>query len=270
MLRTAPLALAGALALALSAADTAAQNTIALGQTLTGRLDSADSTLDDDSYYEIWRFRGQAGERVRITLRSDDFDAYLAFGTRAGADCDDCETDDDGAGGTDARIVATLDRTGDYEIRVNTLSEGEMGDFTLAVERAGPGDDDTDDDGDETVRVTGAITPGGGTASGTLDESDPRLGDDSYAEYWSYRARAGERLVITMKSDAFDTYLVFGRRDADGTFDTIESNDDGDEDGDGTDSRLEVTVDEAGEYVIRANSLSGGETGAYTLRVERR
>ena len=31
---------------------------------------------------------------------------------------------------------------------------------------------------------------------------------------------------------------------------------------------LEVTLPSDGEYVIRANAFSAGETGAYTLRVE--
>ena len=34
--------------------------------------------LDDGSHYDIYTFSGPAGQRVRITLRSDDFDAFLA------------------------------------------------------------------------------------------------------------------------------------------------------------------------------------------------
>ena len=269
MLRTARIALWGALPLALLAGgEAAAQNTIRLGQTVTGRLDSGDPTLDDGSHYEIWRFRGQSGDRVTVTLRSDDFDAYLAFGVRAGDDCDDCSTDDDGGGGTDSRITTTLPRTGEYEIRVNTLSEGETGDYSLTVEEARPGDRDNDHDigegSDDPVRVTGAVRLGQ-TVSGLLEESDPKLADDSFADYWTFRGVAGERVVITMESDDFDTYLALGR--ASGTeFESMDSNDDGD---DGTNSRLEVTISTNGEYLIRANSLAGGETGAYRLHVER-
>lgn len=269
MLRTARIALWSALPLALLAGgEAAAQNTIRLGQTVTGRLDSGDSTLDDDSYYEIWRFRGQAGDRVTVTLRSDDFDAYLAFGARAGDDCEDCSTDDDGGGGTDSRITTTLPRSGEYEIRVNTLSEGETGDYALTVEEARAGERDNGHEigegSEDPVRVTGALRLGQ-AVSGLLEESDPKLADESFADYWTFRGAAGERVVITMESDEFDTFLAFGR--ASGTeFESIDSNDDGE---DGTNSRLEVTIPASGEYLVRANSLAGGETGAYRLRVER-
>ena len=36
----------------------------------------------------------------------------------------------------------------------------------------------------------------------------------------------------------------------------------------GTDSFLELTLPEAGEYVIRATTFGSGSTGRYTLRVE--
>ncbi|HEX8697053.1 MAG TPA: caspase family protein [Longimicrobium sp.] len=101
----------------------------------------------------------------------------------------------------------------------------------------------------------------GQTVSGALARTDTRLGDGSYYDTWTYSGRRGERLVIVMRSDAFDTYVAFGRgRGAD--FEQLETADDG---ADGTNTRLEVTLPADGEYVIRANSLSQGKTGAYTL-----
>lgn len=38
--------------------------------------------------------------------------------------------------------------------------------------------------------------------------------------------------------------------------------------GEGTDSRIEVVLDQTGDYLIEARSLSGDETGAYTLKIE--
>src|SRR5690606_26264953 len=77
-------------------------------------------------------------------------------------------------------------------------------------------------------------------------------------------AQAGDRLVITMRSSAFDTFLQWGQgRGAD--FEIAETDDDG---AGGTDSQLTITVPTAGTWIIRANSLGSDETGAYTLDVE--
>lgn len=253
MHRTLLLGPAAALLAVLAAVPAAAQRTIAAGQTVSGRIDATDPRLDDDSHYEIWTYNGRAGERLTITLRSEDFDAYLAFGRNAGADCEECETDDDGAGDTDARITTTLTQGGAYQIRVNTLSAGETGSYTLSVES-----------GEAPVAQTRPIALGQ-TVTGTLDASDAQAGDDSYYELWSYRGTPGQNVVITLRSSDFDAYVAWGRLE-DGEWREIESDDDG---AGGTDARLEVTVGREGGYVIRANTLSEGETGSYTLTVER-
>jgi hypothetical protein len=249
------LALAGTCA-ALAASPATAQQTIRAGQTVNGRLEASDATLDDGSHYEIWNYRGRAGERVTITLRSSDFDAYLAFGRMSGGECQgDCDTDDDGAGGTDARVVATLREDGVYQIRANTLSDGETGSYTLSVESGAapppPG-------------PAGTITLGQ-TVSGRLDADDAQAGDDSFYELWTFRGRPGDRVTITLRSSDFDAYLGWGRMSGGGEWEEIDSDDDG---AGGTDARLEVTVGDQGTYVIRANTLSSGETGSYTLQVE--
>ncbi|MCH1571713.1 MAG: hypothetical protein L7S64_10240 [Longimicrobiales bacterium] len=35
---------------------------IAAGQTISGRLDTSDGRLTDDSYFDLYEYRGQAGE----------------------------------------------------------------------------------------------------------------------------------------------------------------------------------------------------------------
>ncbi|HEX8686331.1 MAG TPA: hypothetical protein VF654_07505, partial [Pyrinomonadaceae bacterium] len=237
-MRVTALALGAVCAAALAAAPAAAQQFIRVGQTVSGRLDGSDLRLDDGSYYEVWSYRGRAGERLTVTLRSGDFDAYLAFGRLSGGECEgDCETDDDGAGGTDARITATLPADGVYGIRVNTLGEGETGDYTLSVEAAAA----------PAVREISL----GQTVTGRLDEGDARdEDDDSFYELWSYRGPPGQRIVVTLRSADFDAYLGWGRL-AGGEWEEIDSDDDG---GGGTDARLQVTLGGEGEYAIRANT----------------
>jgi hypothetical protein len=77
----------------------------------------------------------------------------------------------------------------------------------------------------------------------------------------------GSSIVIRLLSDDFDSYLEFGRME-DGDFASIEINDDCVEDD--TNSCITFTFEDDGQYVIRANTLTGGETGAYRLSVTRR
>jgi len=103
----------------------------------------------------------------------------------------------------------------------------------------------------------------GQTVSGALTAQDPKLGDGSYYDGYVYQGRRGERLTITMRSSAFDTYLGIGR--GRGTsYTPLGTDDDG---AGGTDSKLEFTLPADGEYVIRANALAADETGAYTLEL---
>ncbi len=247
--------LALALAATCAAVPAAAQQTITLGQTVRGRIEASDPMLEDGSHYDIWNYRGRAGERITITLRSSDFDADLAFGKMNGGQCgDDCENDDDGAGGTDSRVTVTLSSAGTYQIRANTLEGGETGAYTLEVQAAAPA---------PPVRSSGNIAVGQ-TVRGTLDSSDPQADDQSYYDIWTFRGTAGQKITITLRSSDFDAYLGWGRMSG-SDWQHMESDDDG---AGGTDARLEVTVGQTGVYAIRANTLSGGETGAYTLEVQ--
>ena len=44
------------------------------------RLDTGDAQLDDDSFFDLYEYRGQPGETIVVTLRSSDFDAFLQGG----------------------------------------------------------------------------------------------------------------------------------------------------------------------------------------------
>lgn len=133
-----PTRILAALAVVASAAlPLQAQDRISVGQTVRGTLTASSPTLDDGSHYATYTLGGRSGQRVTVTLRSSDFDAYLAVGRMSGGEFASIETDDDGAGGTDSRVTLTLPSSGDYVIRANTLSEGETGAFTLEVASGG-------------------------------------------------------------------------------------------------------------------------------------
>ena len=237
----------------------AAQKTppgLAAGAIVSGTLGSGDPTAADGSYYELWAVRASAGEVLTITMTSSAFDAYLAIGRMSGGEFESLDTDDDGAGGTDARIVFTAPRTGEYLVRANTLSEGETGSYRLSLGSSGGG---------ESITSTSPqlLTPGE-PVSGRLSTTDPKLDDDTYYDAYRFQGRAGQRVTITMRAPDFDAYLSLGRGSGD-DYESIESDDDG---AGGTDARLEITLPATGQYEVRANALSVGQTGAYSLLLD--
>ena len=95
-----------------------------------------------------------------------------------------------------------------------------------------------------------------------LDESDPALEGGSKYETWSFQARAGQLLIISMGSDDFDTYAYLGEGTG-GAFREISNNDDSME---STDSSIEFRVPRDGTYLIRASAFEDG-TGEYVILV---
>ena len=241
-------------AVAVSTPGVAAQAaSITVGQTIEGRLEAADPILDDSSHYDLYTFTGSPGERVLITLRSSDFDAYLAWGVWDGSTFTEEKSDDDSGGGTDARMGATLGAGGNYAIRATSLGPAEPGAYTLTVEPI------------EQRPVTADAIALGQTVSGRLEPTDPVAEDDSLYDLYVYSGQPGEQILVTLRSEEFDAYLSVGQWDGTG-FSEEASDDDG---GGDTDAQLTVTVGPSGTSAIRANALSPNESGAYTLTVER-
>jgi hypothetical protein len=224
-----------------------------MGETVQGRLEASDPLLTDGSRYELYLYRGQAGELLTLTLRSSEFDAFLSGGRIEGASFVSEATDDDGAGETDARLSVTVGSSGTYAIQVKSYEAGETGAYTLMLEQGTPAA--------PLLVLPIAI---GETVNGRLVETDPKIPDGSHYHIYMFRGRPGQRVVVIMRSEEFDAYLYGGRIEAGGFVEEVTDDDSG---GD-TDARLEVTIPESGQYVIRANSLEAAKTGAYTLIVQ--
>ena len=106
-----------------------------------------------------------------------------------------------------------------------------------------------------------ALRPGQ-TVQGELSTSDSTLGDGSYFDCFTIQTRPGQTLQIDQVSDAFDSYVQAGTGTC-GNLSGIVSDDDS---GGGLNARLQVEG-HGGVLTIRANSLSTGMTGRYTLTV---
>lgn len=242
--------------------DAAGGSTIRSGQTVRGELTTGNGKLADDSYFHDHTYVARRGEQLVVGLTSDDFDAYLHVGRRiADGTLENIASDDDGGGGTNSLVEYTADQDGPVTIRVNTLTAGETGGYSLELYSTGGGESaatepEAPSSAIPTLRVGQAV-------QGSLAQGDGTLDDGSWHDSYTYTARRGERIVVRMESDDFDTVLGVGaaRENAD----DMVLDDDG---GGGTNSRVEYTATSDGPLLIRANALSAGEGGRYTLVLE--
>lgn len=226
-----------------------------------GRLEAGDDRLGDNSYFDRYTFQVRAGDRVRIDMEAADFDAYLIVNLPDGTE----QRNDDGAGGTNSRLEATMPRAGTLVVKANSVRAEAVGPYRLRVERL---------EGAATAAVPVAAAPATPPAAGEsvgdllldragrLETSDLRLpADNSFYDEYAVPVRAGDRVSVRLESDDFDAYLIVQPPGGEET-----RNDDG---GGGRNSLVEVDCPSGGSMLIKANSLSGGQTGAYRLRVER-
>jgi S1-C subfamily serine protease len=248
----------------LSQIDLGRATRITAGQTLSGQLTTGDYLLSDNTYAHPYVYYGRAGEQITVTLRSSSFDSWLVVSEPGGSLN---EHDDDSGGGNDSQLTLTLPHAGRYVIAANTVGQRDTGPYTISVQSGGAGDGGQVNGNNRSggVAVTDLdwrrLPPIrlGQTVSGALSTSDILRDDNTYADAYVYQGRAGETITITMRSRAFDSWLVVN--DPNGPM--YEHDDDT---GGGNDAQLTLTLPHSGPYVIVANSV-GRETGPYTLTV---
>lgn len=267
--RAAAVCLALACAAALPAHAQRAFPTLRLGQSVQGRLAAGDPALYDGGRFKVYQFRAEPAVRYVATLRSPEFDAFLALGRTVGGITDYMMSDDDGGEGTDARMRFQVPTAGTYLLVAQALGEDGTGAFTLALDTARVRRASVRD-----VRV-------GETVRGELTEDDADYADlpqaanqaglSGFYDLYRLQARAGQRLRIRMQMEEYYPDVAVGRME-NGEFvllheagmpdvDTVAVPPSG-----GT---LVFRVAEDGEYYVRAGAY-GEVTGDYTLRIEDR
>lgn len=97
---------------------------------IDGTLTDDNATLDDGSRYDAHVFHGQAGQIVKITLESDEFDTYLLLEDALG---ERIAENDDGGSGTNSEMVVQLPSDGHYHILANAYAEAGRGDYRLTI-----------------------------------------------------------------------------------------------------------------------------------------
>lgn len=224
---------------------------LGFGQTLEGEITPSDPRDERNRGFDAYVLNGAQGRRVQIIMRSGDFDSYLRIG-RAGEEFVTLADDDDGLGeGVDSRLTFSLPEDGDYVVRASPLSADGKGLYSIELADLGPEPE------------AGSILVGE-TARGTLSETDAMDAQGVSFDAYRIHLKTGDKVRITMVSNAFDAFVEVGRDEDD--FEILASDDDGLSD---THARLDWTAEQDGWHVIRARSYSRGETGEYALTVER-
>ncbi len=248
---------------------------IALGDSIAGRLATDGPRLPDGKPFQSWKYTARAGERVVITNRSKDFDAYLYLYRVTGGSLRELDRNDDGGGGLDAQLSVELAEAGDYLIVAGSFSTSATGEYGLVIEEmiaacAAGGPCAPGETSAGRARLLPAATapfaafPAADTINATLPLSAPQLSGRGRFQSYRFDGRAGERIVIAMNAEQFDPYLDLALLRGT-SLSVIGSDDDG---GEGTNARLVAVLPEAGTYLLVASALSGDSTrgvGSYTL-----
>ena len=254
--------------LTLALADlTAEDRTLRSGDQVTAVLDDSDQrNPSDGSPLDVWLVELEAGDPLVVDLVSDDFDAWLHV---LGPGVIDPWSDDDSAGGCNARIELVAPRAGTYEIVANTFAAGSSGEYTLRLgTEPGPitqrdcvdrSNFDAVISGASRELPLGSQVPGELTeVAGELTTEDPTLGDGSHAQAWTLDVRAGQVVILELVSEDFDAYLYVLSPESINTMQ--------DDDGlSGSDSRITFTAPSDGRYQIIVSSYDAGATGRYEL-----
>lgn len=233
----------------------APERTVAMNGEISGQLSRSDAKLRDSSVYQAWRFEGVAGQIVQIDVISSDFDAFAILTDAAGTKLAD---NDDGGGGTNARIIFTAPANGTYRILANSLAKGRYGRYTVRLRSLGMASSGSAPGG-VLPNTVGQIMRGQ-TMSGQLSATDPKLSDGSVFQAWTYVGQAGESIQVDVMSSDFDAYAII----QDGNGVKLAADDDG---GGGTNARISYTLPYSGAYRLIANTYRQGSFGAFSMTV---
>lgn len=138
---------------------------------MDGRLGRRDQADDEGRHQRARTVRLHRGDRVRFAVSSEAMDVMARVEGPSGQHWED----DDGAGGTNARLVFTAPADGAYRFIVTTYEAGETGAYEAeAVIGQGGGYDDDSDEGDDDGRGDGRND---GRRDGRDDDADDDAGD---------------------------------------------------------------------------------------------
>ncbi len=221
---------------------------IAVGGTTNGALAQGDSTLTSGEFYDAYTIQGRRGQALDIRLTSSAFDPYVMIsGPNNFSEYNDDEANG-GSGNKNSRLVVTLPADGAYRIVATSYQSGESGAYSLSLGAAAAG----------TAPRQAAPLVIGQTTNGALASSDEPGNSGAFQDRFRFQGRRGQRVAIDMQSGAFDTLVALEAPSG-----AREQNDDASQGV--TNSLLETSLSEDGEYTVIATSYASGGVGAYTV-----
>jgi hypothetical protein len=108
---------------------------VAIGSEIEGELAEGDDPFGAGELSDVYEFEGEAGQAIRLELRSEEFDTYMALLTPT----DEVIQNDDYDGQTSLSVVGlVLPESGTYRVVATSYDAGEMGRYSLAVAAVDP------------------------------------------------------------------------------------------------------------------------------------
>lgn len=211
------------------------------GGTVRDRLDGNSNLLPDNSYFNVYTFEGRAGQRISITMNSGQVDAYLLL---YGPNQEYLGENDDIGNSRNARLDITLPADGTYFVFANSYGASEQGQYELGIISL---------NNDSNYLLS---------ESGTLNNQDSRLRDNSLYDEYFFRGQQGQNVTITLTSQDFDTYLLL----IDDQGNKIAENDDRSQNN--SDSTIRIDLPYTGEYRVIVNAYDQRGQGRYQMRVQ--
>ena len=106
--------------------------TATVTQTYSGTLTTSDHPFGDGSYYDEYTFQAAAGDTIVVAMNSTVMNAYLFLFSPSGTNWQN----DNGGGGTNARIQLTAGTAGTWTVWANSYPD-ETGAYTLQITHGG-------------------------------------------------------------------------------------------------------------------------------------
>ena len=203
---------------------------------LEGRLEPGDTRLG--KYFDVYPMYFKTGRQIIATLTSSDFDAYLFVESPGGVEK---ENDDYGEDETGSRLEFVTTESGEWKFKVTSGDDGGKGNYKLTI----------------TKEYLGEVS----VYSGVLDKKDSITLKGEYYDSYTFQARANQRIVVTMESEDFDSYLVVQPPSG-----LPRINDDYQEE---ARSLIDFITETGGEYRVYATSSFPAEKGKYDLVIVR-
>lgn len=216
-----------------------------------GTLAEGDSTLTTGEFLDDYEVEGVPGQRLRLDMKSSDFDTYLILIDPAGEHVEN----DDAADLPGHSVIDTeLKEAGTYQVLATSYAK-ETGAYELSFELGGSRSA-AERRQQDVVRLTV-----GARQSGALEPGDATLEGGELSDRYVFEGQAGQGIVVEMSSRDFDTYL--GLLLPDGKY--VENDD---EPGQTGVSKIELALPQDGRYQIIATSYQAGESGRYDLSLQ--